>query len=215
MLARLNEQQRLGLGGLGLVVLVLVGYMASSCTRQPAQVEIGPEAPQGFYGQPAQALPATVHVAGEVRRPGLYKLDTNCRINDAIEKAGGPTKRADLSRVNLAEKLADGIQIRVPSLDDPSESPTVQRPIDNRAMGLGAFGRTSKPPKSDLAPGSVSLNSASAAELEALPGIGPSTAAKILAYRQAHGGFKSIDELLEVKGIGPKKLEAMRRFLRL
>ena len=127
-----------------------------------------------------------VDVAGAVRRPGLYRLATGARVDDAVAAAGGGTARADIAAVNLAAPLADGEQVVVP--------------VRGAAGGAsGAAGGTV-----------VDLNSATAEQLDALPGIGPSTAAKIVAYRQQHGAFHSLAELDAVSGIGPSKLAELK-----
>ncbi|AND16738.1 ComEA family DNA-binding protein [Rathayibacter tritici] len=145
----------------------------------------------------AASAPATaveslyVHVAGEVATPGLYLLSPGARVADAVAAAGGFGGSAERAAVNLARKLVDGEQIVVPAV---GAAP---------AMSGGAPGAS--------ATGSVlSLSTASAAQLEALPEIGPSTAAKIVAYREENGPFTSVDQLLEVPGIGEKTLAAFR-----
>ena len=136
----------------------------------------------------AAATPAlVVHVAGAVRQPGLYRLAEGKRVADAVARAGGATAPADTAAINLAAPLADGMQVIVPS---------------RVAGAAGAAG--------PAAPGRVSLSSASAAELDALPGVGPVTAQKIVDYRSAHGGFRSIDDLDAIPGIGPTRIEQLR-----
>ena len=141
--------------------------------------------------------PVVVDVVGAVRRPGVYRLPAGSRARDAVRRAGGARRRADLASVNLAALLADGEQVRVPQL------PAAGAPA-------AATGSAAAAP-----PAIVHLNSANAGDLDALDGIGPSLAARIVAYRAAHGGFRSVDELDEVSGIGPKRLEALRPLLAL
>ena len=129
-----------------------------------------------------------VDVAGAVRRAGLYRLPHGSRIADAIARAGGATRRAELDLVNLAAPLADGEQVLVPSRG--SGAPT--------ASSSGA----------PTAP--VDLNSATVEQLDALPGIGPVTAQKIVDYRQEHGPFTSVDDLDAIPGIGPARIENLR-----
>jgi competence protein ComEA len=131
-----------------------------------------------------------VDVAGAVRRPGLYRLRRNTRVADAIAAAGGARARADLDAVNLAAPLADGIQIVVP--------------VRGAAAAGGAGGGGGG------APAVVDLNSATLEQLDALPGIGPTTAQKIVDYRQAHGAFHSLAELDAVPGIGAGRIEQLK-----
>jgi competence protein ComEA len=138
-----------------------------------------------------------VHVVGAVRRPGLYRLAEGSRIDDAIRAAGGPRRRAALELVNLAAPVADGQQVVVPS---------------RSASAPDAPGLPSDP--SGAAPGGpVHLNTATLAELDSLPGVGPVTAQKILDYRAEHGSFATVDELDAVPGIGPARLEQLRELV--
>ena len=143
---------------------------------------------------PPQEPPLVVHVAGAVRRPGLYRIERGARVADAIEVAGGFTRRALHDGLNLATPLVDGQQVRVPER------------ADSGAAVAGAAGGGSA---SDT-PGPISLSQADARALETLPGIGPATAAKIIAWREGNGGFAAVDDLLRVPGIGSAKLEALR-----
>ena len=135
----------------------------------------------------AQAL-LVVDVAGAVRLPGLHRLAHGTRIADAVAAAGGATPRADLGLVNLAAPLADGEQIVVPM--------------------RGAAGSAAASGGSPTAP--LDLNTATPEQLDALPGIGPATAAKIVDFRQAHGPFHSVEELDAVPGIGPARIEQLK-----
>lgn len=139
-----------------------------------------------------------VHVAGAVRRPGLYRLLDGSRVDDAIREAGGPTRRAALDLVNLAALVADGQQIVVPRR--VAGSPPV-----------GSSGSLAAP----STPGPVHLNTATLEELDSLPGVGPVTAQRILDYRTDHGSFQTIEELDAVSGIGPARLEQLRELVAL
>jgi competence protein ComEA len=139
--------------------------------------------------RPAAAAKLVVHVAGAVRRPGLYRLAEGSRVADAVARAGGATAPADTAAINLAAPVADGMQVVVPR---------------KAVEGGGASGETT--------PAGVrpSLSSATLAELDALPGVGPVTAQKILDYRAQHGGFGSVDDLDAIPGIGPARIEQLR-----
>ena len=138
-----------------------------------------------------------IHVVGAVIHPGLYEAGPGSRVADAVALAGGSTPDADLSRINLAAKLADGQQIVVPQKNGAA---------GGAAPGTGGSGGAGGASPSNP----VNLNSATAAQLDSLDGIGPKTAQKIIDYREAHGGFRSIDELLEVPGIGQAKLDQIK-----
>ena len=141
-----------------------------------------------------------VHVAGSVQQPGVYELDVGERVDDAVARAGGATVEADLSRINLAAPLADGARVYVPA--EGEEVPDAV-PIGGAGPGAATAGADALPA------GPVDVNRASAAELESLPGVGPSTAAAIVAERDRNGPFSSFEDLERVPGIGPAKLAAL------
>ena len=151
---------------------------------------------------------AVVHMAGAVERPGLVTGDTTWRIDDALRAAGGAVSAADLDRVNLAAPIADGQRIFVPYVDQAV--PDLVLPDSSRAAGSGSFGATGG--VGDVA-AVININSADADELELLPGVGPSTAAAILAHREEFGAFGAVDALVTVPGIGPATLEAIRDYV--
>jgi len=129
-----------------------------------------------------------------VRKPGLYRLREGSRTADAIRQAGGAKPKAALELVNLASPVADGQQVRVPARGDSG-------PTEAAAGGVSG----STPPG-----GKIHLNSATLEQLDTLPGIGPVTAQKILAYRTEHGAFQAVEELDAVPGIGPARLEELK-----
>lgn len=133
-----------------------------------------------------------VDVTGAVRRAGVYTLHDGDRVQDAVRRAGGATAHADLEAINLAAKVADGQQVVVPRRGGAGVA---------TAGAAGAATVTGAP---------VSLNTATAEQLDTLDGVGPATAEKILAWRKEHGGFRSVEDLGQVPGIGPKKLAALR-----
>jgi competence protein ComEA len=140
-------------------------------------------------GAAARTAPLlVVDVAGAVRRPGLVRVGPGSRVADAVARAGGFTRRADQAGVNLAAPVSDGQQVLVPE------------------RGAGGVASGGSGPSGASGAGPVSLSAASAEQLDALPGIGPVTAQKIVAYRQQHGAFHSVDELDAIPGIGPARL---------
>jgi competence protein ComEA len=185
LLGSLTPSQRRGLA----IALVLAGLLVLGAPRLLHRGASRADSPPLRVARPARAATRqlVVDVAGAVRRPGLHRLPSGARVASALAAAGGATSRADLAAVNLAAPLADGEQIVVPA-----------RGAAGAAAGGGA------------APAPVDLNSANAEQLDALPGIGPSTAAKIVAYRQERGAFHSLAELDAVSGIGPSKLAQLK-----
>jgi competence protein ComEA len=159
----------------------------AQAARAPAPVKIE---------RPASTA-ALVHVAGAVRHPGVYELHDGDRVKDAVTRAGGPRAGADVNAINLAAKVADGQQVVVPRRGAAASA------AGEASAGTGAG-------ESGAAQPPISLNSATAAQLDTLDGVGPATAQKILDWRREHGGFRSIDDLGEVPGIGPKRLAALR-----
>jgi competence protein ComEA len=153
---------------------------------------------------PAQA--SVVHVAGAVRRPGVYRLPAGARVQEAVRRAGGARRGANVNGINLAAKVVDGQQVVVPSRT-PSGSDGPAAAAGAPAEGSGPAGAAA----AGVAPGPpISLNNATAEQLDTLDGVGPATAQKIIAWRTQHGGFRSVADLGQVPGIGPKKLAALR-----
>jgi competence protein ComEA len=172
----------------------------SAAAQAPAD-GAGTPTPAGVKIERGPAESALVHVAGAVRRPGVYRLRGGERVQDAVRRAGGVRHGADLNALNLAAKVADGQQVVVPRRAAAGASPTAAA-APPAAGAATAAGAAAQPP--------VSLNAATAEQLDTLDGVGPATAQKILDWRKQHGGFRSIDDLSEVPGIGPKKLAALR-----
>ena len=142
---------------------------------------------------------AYVHVTGAVRRPGVYRVPSWARLDAAIRRAGGATARADLQGVNLAAKVADGQQVIVPA----------------RVPGGGVTAAEGGPRRPGCRAGPISLNTATAEQLDQLEGIGPTTAQKILDWRKEHGGFSSVEDLQQISGIGPKRFESLKEKVRM
>jgi len=188
-LPALSRAQALVLALGALVVLALVGHRLAGAgtARAPA-----PAARLTAVAAPAAASRLVVDVVGAVRAPGLYRLRQGSRIADAVARAGGATRRADLAAVNLAAPLADGVQIVVPV--------RVSAGAGSVALSPSPAGPAAK----------VSLASATLEQLDALPGVGPVTAQKIVDFRQKHGPLRSVDDLDAIPGIGPARIEQLR-----
>ena len=182
-----------------LVVVALgVRFMQGQARSTEAAGPASAPAAPAVRLEPRPAGTALVHVAGAVRSPGVYRLREGERIQDAVRRAGGTRTGADLNAINLAAKVADGQQVVVPRRGAAAAAA-------GAAPGAAGAGGAGGPP---AAP--VSLNTATAEQLDTLDGVGPATAAKILEYRRQHGGFRSVDDLGEIPGIGPKRLAALR-----
>ena len=154
--------------------------------------------------RPAGAGLITIHAAGQVSAPGVYSVPAGARVADVITAAGGLAPEADVDTLNLAAKVADGSRVYVPRKGEQVPA------AGGASAGAGEDGAGAVGGSSGGGGGPVDLNSATAEQLDTLPGVGPATAAAILTYRTRHGRFKSVTELLEVPGIGPSKLEALR-----
>ena len=148
-----------------------------------------------------------IHITGEVKKEGVIYLEEGARIIDAIKEAGGETKQADLSQVNLAYELQDGQKIYIPNKNEK----ITEYIVDNSNENLMNNQNTNK---SDLGSNDknikININTATLAELDNLPGIGPSTAQKIIEYREKNGKFKKIEDIQNVKGIGEAKYEDIK-----
>ncbi len=161
------------------------GDASGSAQRPVAAIEVQDDAKAGGR--------VVVHVAGAVRRPGVYKLPATARVDDAVAQAGGPTRRADLGGLNLAAEVEDGRQVLVPERVRAGGTPTATAPTTTPAEGQP-----------------LNLNTATLEQLDTLSGIGPMTAQKILDFREERGGFGSVEELGEIPGIGDKRLATLR-----
>jgi competence protein ComEA len=162
----------------------------------PGQVRLDTEGEPGRGG-------AVVHVAGAVRKPGVYRLAEGARVQDAVRRAGGAARGADLGAVNLAARVADGQQVVVPKRAPAASAAAAAGEVSAGTGGGGAAGAIAQGPP-------ISLSSATLEQLDTLDGVGPATAQKILDWRREHGGFRSVDDLGQVPGIGPKRLAALR-----
>ena len=189
-------------GVLAVIVIILVGRgMMASSTKEKVMVtnavnttrveETTTMIPQNCY----------VDIKGEVLRPGVYEFSCESRIQEVIKKAGGFTEEADETKINLAQKITDQMQIIVPNLHSKQEGGVTE--------GNSEKGNLSNTTPSNSKQGTVNINTATLEELQTIKGIGKKKAEAILQYRKEHGAFRTKEDLLQVKGIGKKALEAI------
>lgn len=221
--------------GMGLLLgLKLLGPALSTTPRQALETSPGPAhaawkpppvsvAPKPVTITEPPAAKVVVHVAGKVKAPGVYTLPPTARVIDAVKAAGGSKPDAVLDAVNLAAHLVDGEQIYLPGKSEavlpqasPSPAPTASASpgaAESRArVGRSTAGRRNEAAKPTLS-GKIDINRAGASELEKLPGVGPATASSIIEYRKAAGGFAKPEDIMNVKGIGPKKFGQIQRHI--
>jgi competence protein ComEA len=256
MLVHLSPKERFGYACIGGLLLFAFGYIGARHLRTPAPIVFSNAAQkisspdssasqgivQGVKTPSAQDAVVVVHVAGAVSHPGVFRLAYGARVVDAVHAAGGPTHSADIDAINLAAKIVDGSQLRIPSKSEtaPSRqraSVRVEPAADIDKQGgftpvaiepsYLAANATVVSTSSDSHPlpasgsrakkevSAVNVNTGRVEDLQSLPGVGPLTAQKIVDFRKQAGPFKSVDGLLDVPGIGPKKLEKMRPYVKL
>ena len=167
---------------------------------------ISSELPSDLLLNDSESLRIAVHVVGAVQQPGVYHLSAGSRGDDAVRLAGGATSQADLKRVNLAAVLVDGQQLWIPRIGERLVPNTLPITLPNAAPSNAV--------PSNGVPALVDINQATVADLDRLPGIGPSTARAIVDHRTRNGPFASVDDLLAVRGIGPAKLAELRALVR-
>lgn len=202
------ERRHVAIGAVAFIALVVVvGALTLGAGKSSAHPQVTlPRAPHAAAGAAAaRGSPDTstdgadvqpvVAAAGAVVSPGLYRLAVGARVADVLNAAGGPTPDADVDQLNLAMKVSDGDRVYVPR---KGEAPP---PVVGVGGGATAGAASDAP---------VNLNTATVEQLDALPGVGPATAQAIIDYRKQHGRFRSVQDLLEVEGIGPAKLEKLR-----
>ncbi|MFG1702401.1 helix-hairpin-helix domain-containing protein [Nonomuraea sp. M3C6] len=179
----------LAVGALAIVVAAFFAWRSQPSPEPlPPPIPISPSSPS-----PSATTKVTVHVAGKIRKPGVYLLPSGARVTDAVTAAGGVSRGASTGSLNLARRLIDGEQIVV-----------------GATMGAAAPGV----PVTDPATAVLDLNSATTDQLEQLPGVGEVLAARIAEFRDSHGGFTTVDQLREVSGIGPRKYDEIKTKVR-
>ena len=181
---------------IGLAVVALVAAVAAVYAIFQALDERS--APPILIEDASANLPLVVEVRGEVAAPGVFALSPGARLQDAIRAAGGLSNEADLSTVNLARRLRDGELVVILALPTPGSTPVL--PADGADNSTLAEDRRAR----------ININTATAEELEALPSVGEVIAARIIAYREQNGPFRSVDDLIHVQGISDQTIDEFR-----
>ena len=189
-------------GVLAVIVIILVGRgMMASSMKEKVMVTNAVNTTRVEETTTIMPQNCYVDIKGEVLRPGVYEFSCESRMQDLIKKAGGFTEEADETKINLAQKITDQMQIVVPNLHSKQEGGVTE--------GNSEKGNLSNTTPSNLKQGTVNINTATLEELQTIKGIGKKKAEAILQYRKEHGAFRTKEDLLQVKGIGKKALEAI------
>ena len=204
----LNKKQKIIVVVLIIIMCIVIGYYIISKTEKYDYSDI--EKISNIIEEDQEVddniieNKIVIHITGEVEEEGVIELEKGARISDAIEEAGGTTEEADLSNVNLAYSLSDGQKVKIPNINEKDEEIIV---VEEKAGdNIIIEGNKSKEEK-------ININKAAQTEIETLPGIGPSTALKIINYRNEHGKFKNIEDIKNVSGIGDSKFENIKEYI--
>lgn len=204
----LNKKQKIIVVVLIIIMCIVIGYYIISKTEKYDYSDI--EKISNIIEEDQEVddniieNKIVIHITGEVEEEGVIELEKGARISDAIEEAGGTTEEADLSNVNLAYSLSDGQKVKIPNINEKDEEIIV---VEEKAGdNIIIEGNKSKEEK-------ININKAAQTEIETLPGIGPSTALKIINYRNEHGKFKNIEDIKNVFGIGDSKFENIKEYI--
>ncbi len=204
----LNKKQKIIVVVLIIIMCIVIGYYIISKTEKYDYSDI--EKISNIIEEDQEVddniieNKIVIHITGEVEEEGVIELEKGARISDAIEEAGGTTEEADLSNVNLAYSLSDGQKVKIPNINEKDEEIIV---VEEKAGdNIIIEGNKSKEEK-------ININKAAQTEIETLPGIGPSTALKIITYRNEHGKFKNIEDIKNVSGIGDSKFENIKEYI--
>lgn len=204
----LNKKQKIIVVVLIIIMCIVIGYYIISKTEKYDYSDI--EKISNIIEEDQEVddniieNKIVIHITGEVEEEGVIELEKGARISDAIEEAGGTTEEADLSNVNLAYSLSDGQKVKIPNINEKDEEIIV---VEEKAGdNIIIEGNKSKEEK-------ININKAAQTEIEILPGIGPSTALKIITYRNEHGKFKNIEDIKNVSGIGDSKFENIKEYI--
>lgn len=204
----LNKKQKIIVVVLIIIMCIVIGYYIISKTEKYDYSDI--EKISNIIEEDQEVddniieNKIVIHITGEEEEEGVIELEKGARISDAIEEAGGTTEEADLSNVNLAYSLSDGQKVKIPNINEKDEEIIV---VEEKAGdNIIIEGNKSKEEK-------ININKAAQTEIETLPGIGPSTALKIITYRNEHGKFKNIEDIKNVSGIGDSKFENIKEYI--
>ena len=224
-MTRFNKKQKIIIGIFIVVVAIVAIYYSykqeNNFLEETENLEIENQAKEGAEEseETTEKEKIIVHISGAVQNEGIVELESGSRVADAIEKAGGLKENAYMDEINLAYQLEDGEKIHIPTVEEQKEKENQESKVENES-GTGSDGTTSRSSNSSINNGSqnektsnqtkININTATEQELDSLPGIGPSTAAKILEYRKEKGKFKTIEEIKEVSGIGESKYEKIK-----
>ena len=217
-MTRFNKKQKIIIGIFIVVVAIVAIYYSykqeNNFLEETENLEIENQAKEGAEEseETTEKEKIIVHISGAVQNEGIVELESGSRVADAIEKAGGLKENAYMDEINLAYQLEDGEKIHIPTVEEQKEKENQESKVENES-GTGSDGTTSRSSNSSINNGSqtkININTATEEELDTLPGIGPSTATKILDYRKEKGKFKTIEEIKEVSGIGESKYEKIK-----
>lgn len=201
----LNNKQKTILGIIGVIMFIFIGYYIIKKTENSDYIELETiEEKKLEYSNEVEQeeiidKKIVVHITGEIENEGIIEIEKDARIADVIDQAGGTTTEADLSKINLAYSVKDGQKIYIPNINDEK----VEEYITEEAGDAVIV-------EEEKVTGKVNINTAKQTELETLSGIGPSTALKIINYRQENGEFKTIEDIKNVPGIGDSKFENIK-----
>lgn len=218
MFSNLTMKQKLITGGILAIMLLVIAFYGYTKLNEGGEEELTIDSQNFLETNEIQSNTAietsqevaeekiVIHITGQVNQSGILELPVGSRIADAISLAGGETEKADLNHVNLAYELQDGQKIYIPSIEEKNEE------IEYITSGSGNNVIVEESHQQGVSQ-KVNINQAGQAELEELPGIGPSLASQILAYRNANGNFKQIEDLQNVKGIGEAKFNNIKEYV--
>lgn len=216
----LNKKQKIILGIISIIIMCAIGYYVYAKDESIEQVEENQLQIEENKTTNEEEVYSDdtikIHISGEINKEGIVELKPNSRLADAIDKAGGVKENADTDKINLAYILEDGMKIRIPNKNEKNVKENNEQISNNKDITDSYISKSSGVVTNENnneegnKTSKVNINTATQTELETLPGIGPSTASKIIAYRKEKGKFKNIEELKDVSGIGNSKYDKVK-----